>query len=99
MPQKNRSPFKRSWKLLEEFMNVESVDYIEENKEVVKIMKKYRMRNPVNWRFTGEVIGGKHILYNTSFDLRRAIDEVDFEILRNGHKSFINEKIWLSRVK
>ena len=101
MPQKNRSPYKRSWKLLEEFMDsgIATNEYVEENKMVVDIMKKYKMRNPVNWCFTGEVIGGKHIVFNSSFNLRRAIDETDFEKLRNNRREFIGEKIWLHRVK
>ena len=99
MKQRNRSPFRRSWDLWAEFSNLENSQYKEDNPEIRRILKKYAMKQPINWCFTGELCNGKHIVYNSEYKLRRMIDESDFEILRNGRKDFKNQKIWKNRVK
>lgn len=101
MKQKNRSPYRRSWRLLEEFLKegIASSSFKEEHPEIREILKKYQMKQPINWLFTGQTVGGKHIIINSEYGLRRMIDEEDFLYLLNGRKQFKNEKIWLTRVK
>jgi len=98
--QKSRSPYRRSWDLWAEFSKLDdNSQYKEDNPEIRIILKKYAMKQPINWCFTGEMCNGKHIIYNSEYELRRMIDEDDFEILRNGRKEFKNQKIWNNRIK
>jgi hypothetical protein len=101
LPQRSRSPYRRSWDLYSEYSKntVKNSSYKEENSTVRAILKKYGMKQPVNWIFTGEMCNGKHIIVNEEYRLRRMLDEEDFEYLTSGKKNWVKQKIWKNRIK